>query len=140
MISEQVIHGAREWYDNVLKIKPLSSNLVLESTTCGDVTVRSKHRESGEAADVIVYVTVTDSYPEAYGFAVLCERDSDGYPLAGYMHLEASNLAQMSREVMLGVAIHEIAHVLAFNEELYSAFNNSTIAITEAVYDHKQFK
>ena len=33
--------------------------------------------------------------------------DSNGYPLAGYIHLEASNLAQMSREVMpflLGVS------------------------------------
>ena len=69
IIREQAFHGTLEWYRNVLNIKPLSSNLVLESKTCGNVEIPSSHRTSGEAADVIVYVSVTDLYEDSYGYA-----------------------------------------------------------------------
>ena len=122
MIKDKIIHGTKEWYENILSIKRLNNNLVMGVDECVSVNVPDYHKTTGVAADVIIYVTAGQTDDSAVGWAAVCALTSDRYPAAGRLHLESQAFKSSSFEDILSTSIHEVAHILAFNSELYSYF------------------
>jgi len=127
VLKNQIIKGAVEYYESALKVKRLTSNLVLAGIDeCIDVSVPEEHQTTGVDADVILYVTASSGDSSVVGWASYCANDvATGQPLAGQFHIETTYWDSFSTEDLLSTTIHEIAHVLAFNPSLYSDWRKS---------------
>jgi len=121
---KRIVKGSVKWYENTLKVKRLTEKLKLESLEdCVEVKVPQKDKTEGEDADIILYFTAGRKYPSIFGYASNCATDAETVqPIAGILYIDTSSLSQLSDEDLYSTAIHEMAHLLGFDPELFPNF------------------
>jgi hypothetical protein len=124
ILQNQIIPGAVQYWESALNVKRSSGNLILNGTDeCIYVTVPDEHKTEGVDADVILYVTSGSNDPSVVGWAAYCVQDlSTGQPVAGQFHIDTTLWDTFTTEDLLSVTIHELAHALAFNPNLFSSW------------------
>jgi len=127
-VKNQVLKGAVYFFQRVLSIKRIEGKLKLDGYTgreCDGIPILEEHTKEGLEADVLIYVTVSDSSEQIAGWATTCLLDGNNhYPLLGHLHISTGPLQSLSFGSALGVAIHEMSHILAFSPGLFEFFVN----------------
>ena len=110
------------WYSHVLSLHNLSENWSTQEATCIEFTVPSLHKTTGIAnTDLVLYVkTTTDAADNYIAWASPCAFDGPGSaesPMAGMIMINSAFYTiDSGTDYELTTLIHEVAHILAFND------------------------
>ena len=159
-LQKKLVPAAVEWWQRTLAVRRVQGPLKLSAwceseyrvdfsqfgtdscasyaatTTCAgheEVTIPSDHITSGvENADFLLYVSNKAMDATTLGYALSCQRDQFGRPIAGMInltptHVTASTdvtspsfIAQWEKEFM--VSLHELGHALGFSSSSFAHF------------------
>lgn len=122
---KDMLDNAAHWYSQALKVHRLSDTLKLTATNCTGIEVSETLRVDGVDADAVIFVTTSDGN-KTEGWGTVCElqTDSNYRPVAGRVHFKG-DYAALTSEQQLAMALHQVAHVLAFNFELLPFFSGA---------------
>jgi leishmanolysin len=127
---KEIVEDAIAWYDNVLNVKRLTSNILLDDSYAdGGVDEGYDPPASlftdGVEADFLFFIGLVSNANLGWvGVASHTTLDSvTNQPIIGYFYL--NYVDGYSREDLLSTAIHEMAHAFAFNSDLYEHFLDS---------------
>jgi hypothetical protein len=157
-LKQQVIPRTIKILQNLVKVRPLISNLKLSKNPCGKITKIPDlylNKDQGVQADLVIFVTLdeTGTYEElgTEASALHCFQDDyTGRPIAGYVTYKPTFPMQNSTnlEYMTWLTLHELTHVLAFNDGLMDDWrdeNNNrlgkkNILVEEFVWGNKNHR
>lgn len=123
-ITGTYMHEAMKWYSNVLSVKSVQGQLIIDQGSCGDsVGVPYFHQRYGVQADLVIYV-IAKAYPGETWLtrAGPCYFDgTSGAPLAGVFEY---NTRGAWDNVPTNIALHRhtMAHILGFSYNLFPDF------------------
>lgn len=133
--------SAISYYQTTLKIKRLPENLQT-GALCGDYFSPSYLMDPGVNADLVILVIAENLPEDEYVAAAMpCELSLiddrlkfqfnlslySNRPIYGYMVFNLAYLPMkkvVDHQENLSTALHELAHVLGFNDDLYEYFRN----------------
>lgn len=120
------IDGAINWFEHVLKVKPISSSWKLESVSCGDFEFAGDILTDSFEADYVFYITGDSADNGLAGAATYCQQDATtGQPIAGLYYFNGLSHETASDEQILSTTIHEMTHALGFAPSLYNDYLRS---------------
>jgi leishmanolysin len=121
---KHIVSGSVKWYENTLKVHRIKDKLKFSNVqVCDEVAIPEDHKDVGVDADMILYVSAGKKSNQYVGYALYCINDiGTGQPVAGHLYLDTTSIDKLSDEDFYATAIHEMAHALAFNPELYPSF------------------
>jgi len=126
-ISETLMPPVQSLFEASLKVIPWTGKLYLSPAFCaGLMTIPPVAIDEGYDADIAIFVKAVDE-PQAgwIADAFYCAHDMDTMrPIAGAIRFNVASLRKTTEESDLSTTLHEIMHILAFNEPLYPNFIN----------------
>jgi hypothetical protein len=126
---KSIVENAITWYENVLSVKRLTDNILLDDSyidneELGGWTPPDSYFSEGVEADYLFFVSfVSDPELDFVGTAIHISQDPDtDQPIVGVFDLNYYD--GFSYEDLLSTTIHEMAHALGFNNDLFEYFIN----------------
>lgn len=127
-ITEQTV----KLFTTLLKIQRSSSNKIKLNEACGNVELNQMSKDlttTGIEADIVIipmFDTTAEASTEAY--ASPCSLDPNNYrPIVGVMAFNPKNFQVKMKntiEYYIMLVVHEINHILSFNDTLFDYFIN----------------
>eukprot|EP00743_Colponemidia_sp_Colp-15_P010577 GILK01011667.1.p1 GENE.GILK01011667.1~~GILK01011667.1.p1 ORF type:complete len:706 (+),score=76.99 GILK01011667.1:163-2118(+) len=116
-IRQELVPQALAYFQNLLRVVPVQSRLVLDSSVCNDARIPRNQSHAGFAADFILFVTSAATPDGVIAWATSCVVDQNGRPVAGQVNFGPSNIALTAadKQAQLVTAIHEMTHALVFD-------------------------
>ncbi|ORC87972.1 surface protease GP63, partial [Trypanosoma theileri] len=106
-------------------VKPLKGSFKVpqynKSDTCSQFSVPPEHYNPGISGyDTVMYAAAGPEHMEGtMAWGVMCATLTDGRPVAGGIYLSPREITNTSQ--MVRVVAHEMAHILGFDREVFSA-------------------
>ena len=125
------------WYSHILSLHNLSENWSTQETTCIEFSVPPLHRTTGiPNTDLVLYVKATTDADDNYvAYAAACAFDGEGSaksPMAGMIMINSAFYTLDSgTDNEFTTLIHEVAHVLAFNDVYFPKFVQADGSLVE---------
>ncbi|ORC87971.1 surface protease GP63, partial [Trypanosoma theileri] len=116
-------------------VKPLKGTFRVPYSSsghpCSAFSIPKDHHRPGISGfDTVMYVAAGPSHLDGnVAWAILCATLTDGRPVAGGIYLSPREIANTSQ--MVRVVAHEMAHILGFDREVFSA--NKMISLVHDV-------
>ncbi len=121
----------KEIFEKMLKVRRIKSKLRFQSSRCEQFPIPERYSADGEDvdADLVIFVVIDDSgfflQNRIEAAAIHCLQHAETRrPIAGYIQfkpeLGVSN--DTAKDYMVWLALHEITHILAFNDGLYQFY------------------
>jgi Leishmanolysin/EGF-like domain len=109
------------WYHKVLKVVQ-TPTITLQATECAGIRVPTAYQNASVEADLVILVTYASDNVSA-AWAQPCELDEDigMRPVMGRVHFQGP-FTGYTWEQMFSQAVHQIAHVLAYDARLLPYF------------------
>ena len=113
---------------SLIKVRTVNQKIIIPK--CGKLKLISELISNGIMADFFLFPTFNITFPDknVEAFSYFCAQDnSTGRPLAGvlaFTRIIDTNIANWL-EYSTYLAIHEITHLLVFNQQLWSYFKDS---------------
>jgi len=126
-ISETLMPPVQSLFEASLKVIPWPAKLYMTSEHCsGIVKIPTVAIDDGYDADIVIFVKAVDEPQEGWiADAFYCAHDLETLrPIAGAIRFNVASLKKTTEESDLSTTLHEIMHILAFNEPLYPHFIN----------------
>ena len=122
-LIDKVIPAVTEFYSSALKLSPLVKPLKPSVDTCNSVQVPEVHRKEGLAVDTIIYIHSEVSFEQQY-YGKSCEQEAGKYkrPIVGSLGIHPAHFFNIAPGMRIMYFIREVAHVLAFDKELFKDF------------------
>lgn len=134
-IMNELMPKASEFIQSALKVVPVSGNLVVSTSECGNtgsgIAVPAAHRTSGIAnVDFFIYVTavpMSDPNSATVAWALGCVDDRNGRPVVGHVNWVPKRLTNaapknpIDLEDDVNTGIHEISHALGFSSNFFGS-------------------
>lgn len=127
-----IMERVKNVFEHLIKVKRIPGMLKLEANMCEDVIIPEIYRKTGVEADLVIFVKI-----DSTGFflkenieaaAIHCLQDSaDGRPIAGFITFKPKLKVkddEVALDYMSWLGVHEVTHILAFNEGLYEDFRD----------------
>jgi hypothetical protein len=71
---------------------------------------------------LVVFVTARPQWGGVIAWAIECQQDSQGRPVAGQININPSLFGQSTQ--LKAILMHELTHILVFSPNLYSSYKN----------------
>jgi hypothetical protein len=134
-LKEKIMPKTQEVLQKLLKVKRNKNKLKLKDTHCDQVKIPDEYIEGeGVDADIVIFVRIDDTgfYLEnsIEAAAIHCLQDATTRrPIAGFIQFkpDLKVINSTAADYMIWLAIHEITHVLAFNDILYEDFVDANL-------------
>lgn len=135
-LRDHIMKKAKSVFEKILKVRPTNKKLRLTSEKCDEVAIPELYRESegGVEADLVIFVALDDTgfykANKIEAAATYCLQDeSTKRPIAGFINFRPGlNIKNSTNfDYMVWLALHEMSHILAFNEDLYPDFINENL-------------
>lgn len=112
---------AADWYKKVLKLINTGS-ITISSSKCADLEIPEKYLNTSIDTDILILISYSTS-EEVKVWSVPCEINEDTYmrPILGLIHLQG-DFDFLTWEQKFSLAVHQIAHILAFDFHLAPYF------------------
>lgn len=132
-LKEKIMPKTKKILESLLSVKRLSTNslLKLNSTKCEDIPIPEEYRTEGVDADLVLFVQIdtTNFFIEnkIEAAAIHCLQDSLTHrPIAGYIQFKPDLKINddIAVDYLVWLALHELSHVLVFNDVLFRDFIN----------------
>jgi hypothetical protein len=132
-LKEKIMPKTQEVFQKLLKVKRNKGKLKLLSQTCEEFQVPELYSEHGEGvdADLVIFVMIDETgfflQNHVEAAAIHCLQHSETRrPIAGYIQFKPDLQVTNSTAVdyMVWLALHEITHILVFNDALYEDWLN----------------
>eukprot|EP00854_Cymbomonas_tetramitiformis_P023170 gene23170-28042_t len=128
-LLRDAIENAVDWFRSTLAVERVLGNLVLSGgATCGrdgGIEIPAAYSADGVPdADLVLMVTSHPTRGTAMAWAVNCEMDQYGRPIAGQVNVAPRYLAETKHEMLDKVLLHEVTHVLGFDPAAFSYYRN----------------
>jgi hypothetical protein len=127
-LKEKIMPKTKQVFESILKVKQMKNKLRLNST-CDESDVPEIYKEEGVDADIVIFVKIDESgfflQNKIEAAAIHCLQDSiTRRPIAGFITFkpELGIANSTAVDYMVWLALHEITHVLVFNDSLYPDF------------------
>jgi hypothetical protein len=125
-LKERIMPKAQNVLEGLFKVKQFQSKLKLTADHCEQIPIPEQYKSEGIDADLIIFVTIDDSgfflQNHVEAAAIHCLQDSvTKRPIAGYIQFKPQLKVDNTTAVdyMVWLALHEITHILVFNDALY---------------------
>lgn len=120
---DEAFESVKDFYSSSLSIFPLSQSLKPSKSSCGKLEYPEDALKTGYEADVVVFLYAFENIGYT-ALAQVCEQDGGDFkrPLVGAIGVNPLEFFEQGLEKMIVYLIHETAHVLAFNSELFQDF------------------
>ena len=132
-LKEKIMPKTKKILESLLSVKRLSTNslLKLNSTKCEDIPIPEEYRTEGVDADLVLFVQIdtTNFFIEnkIEAAAIHCLQYSLTHrPIAGYIQFKPDLKINddIAVDYLVWLALHELSHVLVFNDVLFRDFIN----------------
>jgi hypothetical protein len=129
---KQIVDYSIQWYNNVLQVRRLISNLFIDDSFQLieelDLIVPDKYYDEGVEADFLIFILIlSDPDSTTAGGATFLQKDAiTNQPVVGILYINFVEERKYSFDDFFFVATHEIAHALAFSDELFQYFLDSS--------------
>lgn len=145
-LRNTILAEAISWFQRALSVVPVSGNLRLGNgfsdgscfspassfsagsyfhTICCDRYLPPSDKSTGKPdTDFVLYVTARPTSGSTIAWALTCQSDSIGRPVAGHANFGPNRMDTSPKEkpLQLSTAIHEIAHALGFSGSKFPDF------------------
>ncbi|CCW69087.1 unnamed protein product [Phytomonas sp. Hart1] len=125
LLREQIIPNAVRMHKDRLLVQPLRDNIRVEHFTgslCSQFTIPQSHHTTGVPdTDFVLYVAAGPTVSGNLAWAIICQFDSSGRPLAG-----ASNIGSVDTMNVISsirTLSHELLHALGFDSLIFKNRN-----------------
>jgi len=130
-LKEKIMPKTVKVFESLLKVRRLKSKLKFNNSMCEQYPIPEKYDILGEGvnADLVIFVMIDDTgfflQNRIEAAAIHCLQHTDTRrPIAGYIQfkpqLDVSD--KTAEDYMVWLAIHEITHILAFNDGLFQDY------------------
>jgi hypothetical protein len=133
-LKERIMPKTQEILQSLFKVKRVQGKLKLGASNCDMIPVPDLYSESGEGvdADLVIFVLIDETgfflqnHIEAAAIHCL-QSAATRRPIAGYIQFKPELNVNNSTAVdyMVWLALHEITHILVFNDALYEDYIDS---------------
>lgn len=130
-LKEKIMPKTKKVFEELLKVQRIEGKLRFNAKKCDDFYIPEKYLADGEGvdADLVIFISIDDTgYFKENGIeaaAIHCLQHSvTKRPVAGFITFkpDLNAIDEVSVNYQVWLAIHEISHVLAINDSLYSDF------------------
>ena len=130
-LKEKIMPKTAQVLQNLLKVRRLKTKLRFSDTMCEQYPIPEKYEinSDGVDADLVIFVIIDDTgfflQNRIEAAAIHCLQHSETRrPIAGYIQFkpQLGVTDQTAVDYMVWLALHEITHILAFNDGLYQDF------------------
>ena len=110
---------------NFLSVNQTQGNLLLSNSSCGNVSIPIQYLTDGVVADLVLFVTARPVLSgNVLAFASACQIDfNTNRPIAGVINFSPASYFNVTERMRIGVALHELTHILGFNSDFFSTLN-----------------
>ena len=134
-LKEKVMPKTKKILESLLSVKKSTNSLMkLNADKCEDITIPEEYKTDGIDADLVIFVLIdTTSFflnNKIEAAAIHCLQDSVTHrPIAGYIQFKPDLKVddEIAVDYMVWLALHELSHVLVFNEMLFKDFINDDL-------------
>lgn len=122
-----IVNGALKWYVNTVSLKRLTKTLTfseLGGNFCGNYNITNDMADTGYAdTDVVVIINVIEAGNDTSANSFICAWEEQTYmPLVGVINFFLSDFSAHPYEYLYSTMVHQLAHILAFNEQYFTKF------------------
>ncbi|ORC87970.1 surface protease GP63, partial [Trypanosoma theileri] len=124
-LINHIIPGAVKLHQDRLLVKPLKHAFQVPNFSlghpCSAFSIPKDHYNPGISGyDTVMYAAAGPSHLDGnVAWAILCATLANSRPVTGVMHLAPESITNTSQ--MVRVVAHEMAHILGFDREVFSA-------------------
>ena len=122
-----IVNGAINWYTKAIKTKRLTDSLDISSLadqSCGPLEFNfSRLASTYENTDVLIFIGAYETSNQTSALSFTCAWEKDSFqPLVGVISYFLTDFESVSYEYLYSTMVHQMAHILVFNEKYYSKF------------------
>uniref|UniRef100_A0A7S3V3W3 Leishmanolysin-like peptidase n=1 Tax=Chaetoceros debilis TaxID=122233 RepID=A0A7S3V3W3_9STRA len=134
LIKNTVLPEIKDTWSSLLSVSPVVENIPIPAGACNGFlpNIPSNFIENGIGdSDLVIFVSGASSVngkvlceQSSLAGASFCYLDQIDRPIIGFINFCLSNLRINDVEQIINVGVHEVAHILGFNDDLFKYFRD----------------